>query len=850
MTETANLRIVCIDKYLSTKELIDRTQVIVDRNRFWNPGKTLRICFLNGDPKIQEKVRIYASKWMEVANIKFEFVSGGDTEIRIGFGWNKDYSSWSYIGTDSLLVPLNRPTMNLSLTADTSDEECKRIVLHQFGHALGCIHEHQVPANAIPWNKEAVYRELAGPPNNWSKEDVDHNVFEHYSKTISQYTEFDPDSIMLYPIPARWTTNYQAIGGDSFDLSNRDKEFIRSIYPDYEITSNSKRDEIHIEGSRDDVFGNVTNANIINKSTIQNAFNKVKSEHDEETSKALIKIAEFIEKSNEPAAGALFNSLTDELNKPQPDKSKLKSFWSGIQNVLPSIVSISASPIGNPPHKKIDRFPYARFPDKVILEEVIPLEVIIKAVQSLSPDKTETTITLTVPTDRTEIPVTVIVESSGFEIFDKYYATITVPIKPEDSKAVIFNLQAKKEGSQNIEIRFYQQETFVGEIEIEAFVTGSGDELHSQTAKGWKSLDKLPDKIIQGPDITLYIHEKRTSPDFEYDVLVTSREIPIKEIGSINFPFNPETKFNKIFEDIENLNLQPNIIDRKIKAKGISLYDELFPPSLKDLYWEKRNKIKSIRIISKEPWIPWEIIKPWHRLDNGDIEEDEFLCERYAFSRWIVDKSETIKEQISKVKVIVPLDTNLTSAVKERDWIRQFAMSKGLEVSFDSTYEQVLNSLETGGIDVLHFSTHGERNKDSPLLSAVELEGRVQLRTEDISGRAMKFGNSSPFVILNACQTGSQGFSLTGIQGWAIKFLGAGASVFIGTLWSVSDETALRFVQDLYTELSIGTTLGEAVRKSRNKCKQSGDPSWLAYQLYGHPNVTFNFGYVMTTQNA
>jgi CHAT domain-containing protein len=146
-----------------------------------------------------------------------------------------------------------------------------------------------------------------------------------------------------------------------------------------------------------------------------------------------------------------------------------------------------------------------------------------------------------------------------------------------------------------------------------------------------------------------------------------------------------------------------------------------------------------------------------------------------------------------------------------------------------------------------HFSTNGQHNKDSPLLSAIELED-AQLRTEDISGAAMKFGSSSPFVILNACQTGNQGFSLTGVQGWATKFLGAGASVFIGTLWSVSDEIAFRFVQELYNELSSGTTLGEAVKKARNKCKQSGDPSWLAYQLYGHPNVTIDFGYVSITQ--
>jgi hypothetical protein len=58
---------------------------------------------------------------------------------------------------------------------------------------------------------------------------------------------------------------------------------------------------------------------------------------------ALVKVAEFIEKSKDPAAGALFNSFTEEINKPQPDKSRLKSFWSGIQNVLPSIASIPGS---------------------------------------------------------------------------------------------------------------------------------------------------------------------------------------------------------------------------------------------------------------------------------------------------------------------------------------------------------------------------------------------------------------------------------------------------------------------------------------------------------------------------
>jgi hypothetical protein len=104
------------------------------------------------------------------------------------------------------------------------------VVTHEFGHAIGCIHEHQNPANNIPWDKEAVYRYYQGPPNYWTREQVDINLFTRYEADISQFSAFDPQSIMLYPIPNEFTIGDFEVGWNKA-LSATDKQFIATVYP-------------------------------------------------------------------------------------------------------------------------------------------------------------------------------------------------------------------------------------------------------------------------------------------------------------------------------------------------------------------------------------------------------------------------------------------------------------------------------------------------------------------------------------------------------------------------------------------------------------------------------------------
>ncbi len=203
----------------------------VDKGKKWRPGRLLRIRFLDGDAAVQKKVADIALEWTEYANIQLEFGSDSDAEIRISF---KMAGSWSYIGTDALLIPKPMPTMNFGwLTPTSSDEEYHRVVLHEFGHALGMIHEHQNPdaVNHIKWNIDALKDYYSGPPNNWSEAQIRTNLVKTYDDAQTNHTDFDVDSIMRYPVPAEHTTDGNGIPWQAHKLSETDKEFIASIYP-------------------------------------------------------------------------------------------------------------------------------------------------------------------------------------------------------------------------------------------------------------------------------------------------------------------------------------------------------------------------------------------------------------------------------------------------------------------------------------------------------------------------------------------------------------------------------------------------------------------------------------------
>lgn len=197
----------------------------------WETGQIIKIKFLDGDPIAQEKVKKYAAIWTTYANLKFEYVSTTDyADIRIGFNVGKP-GAWSDLGSNSTsYYPgyQNEPSMRLG-PLNGSDESAQRTILHEFGHALGLIHETKNPAANINWNLPKVYKyysDLMG----WSQEETDEFVVGKYSPDKSNYSEYDPLSIMHYYIPPSLTNDGIGVNEMS-NLSDTDMISINKWYP-------------------------------------------------------------------------------------------------------------------------------------------------------------------------------------------------------------------------------------------------------------------------------------------------------------------------------------------------------------------------------------------------------------------------------------------------------------------------------------------------------------------------------------------------------------------------------------------------------------------------------------------
>jgi hypothetical protein len=462
-------------------------------------------------------------------------------------------------------------------------------------------------------------------------------------------------------------------------------------------------------------------------------------------------------------------------------------------------------------------------------------------------------------------PVEIEVDAADFEVLGPHKQTTAI-VPDQDSPPLVFDLKPRSPGETRINFDFYAGTQWLGSATVPVTVT-PGD------APGSSSGVSAPATVAvrpggEPPDYTVTIaYERRESgPALSFTLRRAAgvdRVFPSVPLGE-----EPLTRSRRLFEQLNNLSagvspaaqevsgrrlpLSPEEISRQLKEVGQNLWRYLVPAEFRAMYVAEQAawKDRVVFVFSDEPFFPWELLWPHHIPDEpgGYWEDDQPWCLTLHLARWLRRKPDGVGHDtpptaldLRALVCLAPTDSGLAAAQQELAWLRELAKARGWDDLSPPvpTLEAVKDLLDDGGFDWVHAAAHGSiRAAGAEDAFVLWLQGTMPIGPDAIVGRvAQNVHDRRAGFIFNACHVGREGWSLNRLDGWAQQLLSSGAGVFLAPMWPVSDVRALDFSRALYMELLAGRTIAEAVRQARLAARRDGDPSWLAYSLYAHPNA-------------
>ncbi|HBL26657.1 MAG TPA: hypothetical protein DD490_07470 [Acidobacteria bacterium] len=378
----------------------------------------------------------------------------------------------------------------------------------------------------------------------------------------------------------------------------------------------------------------------------------------------------------------------------------------------------------------------------------------------------------------------------------------------------------------------------------------------------------MPRKSIPPPDLEIRVRivDRFGKTQLTYTLTSSTGVVPFThhEIAGPVLQTSPEELHRGFLQHIEQLGTGRDLggtlvlrdeVDRKLIGIGRDLWRQLFSPEMRQAYRTFRSKVHSLLIVSDEPWIPWEMVKPFE--DEGEPLDDPFFAEQFELARWLAGtRSPSVDIGVQELACITGRDL-LPLAPQEKALVTSLATSRqGVR---DATppmpsVRALTTLLERGGLGLLHFAQHGTFDPAQPNEAGLPLVDGSVFRPSDLHGPIQtQVSKDRPLVVLNACGSGRQGWSWAGLSGWADRWVrGCGCGAFIGPLWQVRDSAAFAFSRGLYDALARGETLGKAAQEARRAAREAtpGEPSWLAYTVYGHPNARVLLGEAPLSDSA
>ena len=356
----------------------------------------------------------------------------------------------------------------------------------------------------------------------------------------------------------------------------------------------------------------------------------------------------------------------------------------------------------------------------------------------------------------------------------------------------------------------------------------------------------LPDPIgvrqTPDPDLVLRVYTTPTDASGETIRLEYVLYSPHKRLVLPGFPMFPivlqlaalnrlRTRLQTILSDASWL--APDETEAALAGLGHALYDALFPNGLKDIYWKHREVIHSWLILcDAEPWIPWELVKPY-----GTGWQDPFLGERFELARWIEGWGVARQSEFPLGTVCLAAEPQPDQAHLVNEWSELIAAGEWRHLNgalFAPWPEGIAAALK---YDTSIWGLHLLAAPEGAQTKALATTGNKAGTLSTIHATLLDLQRKAPLVTAGL-STRTDRQSLSQIESrWMSTFVRAGAAAFVGALWA-TDSQADRlfwsvFYQAVWQRDTLGSTVHKAQRVVREALPHMSDA--MAYFLVGDP---------------